>query len=87
MTLICSNCKKPLSECACVDLRPTAVDLKKIKALEVMGYLAEFEKVTRVELIVNGRRKYNTWAASHVAFSLQDKERTLKVFLKEEIND
>lgn len=43
-----------------------------------------FPKVTRVEVIDSSGRSYMTYNASQVSISVQDDERTLKVFLKNE---
>lgn len=46
--------------------------------------LVNFDKVTRIELIKDGKRSFVTWNAKHVQLSLQDDNRTLKVFFNEE---
>ena len=46
--------------------------------------LVNFDKVTRIELIEDGKRRFVTWTAKNVQLSLQDSNRTLKVFFIEE---
>ena len=41
----------------------------------------KYEKVTRVEVIDDTGRAYTNWNVSDLQFSLQDDERTLKVFI------
>ena len=43
-----------------------------------------FPKVTRVEVIDSDGRSYVKYNVSDVSISVQDEERTLKVFLKNE---
>ena len=44
----------------------------------------QFEKVTRVEIIDTNGRSYVKYGVTDIKFSLQDDDRTLKIFLKEE---
>lgn len=41
----------------------------------------EFEKVTRVEVVESGGRAFTRYGVDGVTLSLQDDERTLKIFL------
>ena len=41
----------------------------------------KYEKVTRVEVIDDTGRAYTNWNVRDLQFSLQDDERTLKVFI------
>ena len=45
--------------------------------------LVNFNKVTRIELIKNAKRHFVTYDAKEVQISLQDNDRTLKIFFKE----
>jgi len=44
--------------------------------------MIELIKVTRVEVIENAKRKYVKWDCKKVKASLQDDNRTLKIFLE-----
>ena len=46
-----------------------------------------FEKVTRVEVIDNQGRSYTKWGVTGIELSLQDDDRTLKIFLTEKDTD
>jgi hypothetical protein len=44
--------------------------------------LVEFKEVTRIELIRNAKRLYVTHSVKNVKISLQDNNRTLKIFFE-----
>lgn len=44
------------------------------------------DKITRLEIIDENGRSYTKWGVTEVQFSVQDNERTLKIFLKTSAN-
>lgn len=43
--------------------------------------MIDLKKVTRIEVIEDGKRKYVSWHADKAVFMLQDGGRTLKIFM------
>lgn len=58
---------------------------KKIKSPDSMLELGE--EINRVEVVDDNGRVYSNWKVSNLKLSLQDDNRTLKIFIKGKVND
>lgn len=52
-----------------------------------MSWVDGFDKVTRVELIDNSGRLFSRWDIGNVKVLLSDDDRTLKVFIEEDVEE